>query len=196
MTLDFVITGDGIARFEDAVVLLGSRKRAYKAYGRALKHTGAKGFTQVKRALAPQVGLTQKRTVELGNLSFVRADLKSQNGRTLEVKVKASGNAISLKEFGARQFGYGVRAKAWGVSRRYPSAFIFAGTPGSGNPVMGGHVFKRTTSNSTPIERLWGPAIPKEMVKGASADAWQARAQDLGPRLRHEINVMTRGIVS
>jgi hypothetical protein len=176
-------------RFQDAVAQVGDTKKAHNAFRRAINHTGAKAKTQVVRSLAKQMGLPQRKVRE--GLSFRRA-----NFERLEYTITGQGRAMSLKEFGAKQFGYGVRAKPWGRSQRFAGAFIFAGTPSSGQPVAGGHVFKRTDGwHSTPIEKLYGPSIPKEMVKDASAAAFERTAGDLGARVGHELRRLTGGVV-
>lgn len=176
-------------RFQDGVARVGDTKKAHDAFRRAINHTGSKSKTQVVRALAKQMGVNQ---------ALVRKGLavRRANFDKLEYTITASGRELSLKEFGAKQFGYGARAKPWGNSRRFEGAFIFAGTPGSGQPVAGGHVFKRTDgSASTPIEKLYGPSVPKEMIKDASADAFTRIADDLPGRIEHEFRRLTDGVV-
>lgn len=184
------LKGDGLRKFEKACKDLGSKK-AHTAYRRALNRVNDQAFTRTKKALAPQVGLPQNKLVSLGAMRKRRASVGA-----LDAAILSNGPYLSLKEFAARQFGYGTRAKPWGQSRRFPSAFIFAGTPTSGQPVAGGHVFKRTSSKSLPIEKLYGPSIPNEMVKGESVTAWRAAARGLEPRIAHEVKVITKGIVS
>lgn len=189
--LAFQVTGKGLPRFTEAVKAVGSESRLHTVHRRALNHVGPKGFTQVKRALSRQVGLSQADTVKHGNMRVRRA-----NKVRLTFEINATGGFLSLKRFGARQFSYGVRAKPWGRAQQFPGAFIFAGHPKSGKPVAGGHVFKRTGPSSTPIEKLWGPSIPKEMVKDESRAAFERNADALPGRVRHEIRRMTRGAVT
>jgi hypothetical protein len=71
-----------------------------------------------------------------------------------------------------------VSAALWNVRRRFDGAF----------PGPGGHAFKRTTAKRFPIEKLWGPSIPKEMVKGATQAAfYQVVQASLPERLAHEL---------
>ncbi|WP_223478735.1 hypothetical protein [Oricola indica] len=185
------IEGKGMPRFTEAFQQLGTEKRAHSAYRRGVNRVGRKAFTATRRALAKQVGLSQTKTVALGNIRTTSANFQS-----LRFLIESTGATLSLKEFSAKQFGYGVRAKPWGRSQRFPHAFIFAGHPKSGRPVAGGHVFKRTGSSSLPIEKLWGPSIPKEIVKDESRDAFQTTARELPDRIRHEIRAMTKGAVT
>ncbi|WP_375261842.1 hypothetical protein [Palleronia sp.] len=175
--------------------MVGKTEKAHNAFRRAINHTGSKGRTQVVRALTKQTGA--KRATVLAALHVTKANFGS-----LEYKITARGQPLSLKEFGAKQFGYGVKAKPWGNSRRFEGAFIFAGTRKSGKFVAGGHVFKRTggfsanSGRNNAIEKMFGPSIPKELVKDASAAAFERTADDLGQRVQHELSRMTRGVVS
>lgn len=190
MALEARIAGDGLPRFQRALRDLGSTN-ALRAFSRGLNRTGDRAFTSVRRTLAKQVGLSQAKTVALGGLKRRRANLSN-----MEFKIESEGEHLSLRDFGARQFGYGVRAKPWGTSRRFAGAFIFAGSPRSGQPVRGGHVFVRTGSASYPIQMLFGPAIPNELVRGETAEAFEKATDALADRIRHELRVLTEGVVT
>lgn len=189
MTFGLKFQGSNHIRWEDAVEALGS-KNAHNAFRRGINHTGDKARTQVRRALAEQTGLKQRDLKKYGAFDSERA-----NYRRLSYTITSKGSAVPLKVFGAKQFSWGVTAKPWGVSRRFKGTFIFAGTPTSGKFVGGGHVFHRRTSASLPIERMFGPSVPTEMVQGASKKAFQDAALDLGPRIVHEVKVLTKGVV-
>lgn len=178
-------------RFRDAVAMIGEG-RARQAFARGVNRTGDKGRTKTIRALASQIGLTQAKVKSFGAIRTIRA----RPSADIEYRIESTGAKIPLKEFSARQFGYGVRAKPWGKSQKFESAFIFAGHPGSGKPVSKGDVFVRTSGSSYPIRKLFGPSVPEEMVKDQSAEAFQDSALDLGPRIAHEVRVITKGIVS
>lgn len=190
MAFTLRFTDSNHIRFGDAVAILGEGK-ARTAFRRGLNRVGNTARTKTIRALAKQVGLPQNKVRSFGAIRTRRA-----NAARLEYSIEATGRAIPLKEFSARQFGYGVRAKPWGTSRRFESAFIFAGSPGSGQFVSNGDVFIRTSSASYPIRKLFGPSIPEEIVKDQSAEAFEDAALDLGPRIAHEVRVITKGIVS
>lgn len=183
-------TGNGHEQLEQAVEALGSKKAA-TAIRRAVNHTGRKAYKQVKRAAAEQVGLSQKKLVELGGLQTSRA----RTGK-LSYEIMSSGKPLSLKHFGAKQFSYGVKAKPWGKKTKFAGAFIFVGTYRSGVPFDDGHVYQRTTTQSFPVRRLNGPSIPDEIVRGEARAAFERKAADLGDRLAHEISVLTDGVVS
>ena len=75
-----------------------------------------------------------------------------------------TGRHLALSFFGAKQFSYGVRAKIWGRAQTFRSAFVVKR--------YGGGVFKRTGKARFPIEQLWGPSVPKEMLRDEAYDAW------------------------
>ncbi len=138
-------------------------KNIRPALARAINHTGDKARTQVTRALAEQTG---------ASYSTVRKALRTipAGGTTLIYRIVSTGGYMSLKEFDARQRPEGVRAAPWGKRRVFPHTFIV--------PSLGGHVFERTGSSRYPIRKLWGPAIPKEMVKDKARAAFEVRRCD------------------
>lgn len=138
----------------------------------AVNHTVAKAETSVKRALMSQTGL---RSADIGKeLKRYSASL----GRP-EASIKSDGPYHRLSEFAARQTTGGVSAAPWGERRVFPHTFFV--------PAYGGGVFRRQGKSRFPVEQLWGPAIPKEMVKDASLDAFdRVVAVDLPARMAHE----------
>jgi predicted glycosyl hydrolase (DUF1957 family) len=94
-----------------------------------------------------------------------------------------------LREFGARQFSWGVRARVWGETQRYDGMFIYAGTFRSGQEIASGHVFQRVTTRSLPIAKQYGPSVPTEMVRNASAQEFNRTVDEMLPaRIRHELS--------
>lgn len=149
------------------------------ALGRAINHTGDKARTQVGRALVKQTGIKYGKVREA--LKTYRA-----GARGLVYRIVARGGYVSLKEFGARQTRKGVSAAPWGKRRVFPHTFIV--------PSLGGHVFERTGSGRYPIRKLWGPAIPAEMVKDQSKAAFERTvAAELPARIDYEINAILAG---
>jgi hypothetical protein len=84
---------------------------------------------------------------------------------------------LSLKEFSPRKASLGIIANPWGKKRLFPHAFFGPG----------GHVFERTPSkpqrrgprpihSGLPIRKLFGPALPKEMVKDEAERTFYAIA--------------------
>jgi hypothetical protein len=149
------------------------------ALRRAINHTGDKARTQVGRALVKQTGLKYGR---------VREELRTINATvgSLSYIIRARGGYVSLKEFAARQTQKGVSAAPWGKRRVFPHTFIVAS--------LGGHVFERKGPARYPIRKLWGPAIPAEMVKDQTKEAFEATvAADLPARVDHEISAILSG---
>ena len=163
-------------RFEAMIRRVGERD-AKLAFSRALTHEGRKGYTAVRRALRNQ---TSAKAREVSAATRFRGS----STRRLTTMIEAGGGHIPLKEFGARQFSYGVRAKVWGRTVRLRSAFIVDS--------MGGNVFKRTTSRRLPVEKMWGPSIPKEMVKDQSLSVFESSAGNVADRAMHELNRILR----
>ena len=184
---------DGLlARFGNQIAALGEGK-ARVALARAVNRAGRTTATHVRRALVKQTGLKR---------SLVNAEVKStgaahKGAGPIEFVIYARGSEVPLREFGARQFKFGVRAKPWGTSQRFAGAFIFAGSWKSGKSIAGGHVFHRTGGMSdksgrrNAIEKMFGPSIPKEMVKGETERVFQeVSRREVEQRLRHELGRM------
>ena len=146
--------------------------KARKVFAMAMNKVGRKGYTSVVRALSKQTSIKQKDV--RAATSFRRASPGS-----LATIINANGRPLSLKYFGAKQFAFGSRAKVWGKTQRFESAFIYAGTYRSGNPVGGGHVFIRTSAASKPLRTLYGPSVPNEIVKDDAYDAFEGSANEV-----------------
>ncbi|SHO65828.1 hypothetical protein SAMN02745172_02475 [Pseudoxanthobacter soli DSM 19599] len=170
-------------------VRLGNRMAAVGdklplAVYRAVRHTGDQTLTQVRRALVSQTGA---RYGAVRRVTSGRAEYGA--GRYV---IRAADRTLPLRDFGARQVKTGISAAPWKVRRRFPHMFMVSS--------LGGHVFvrvggKRKASKGSyagqmrqRITKRWGPAIPKEMVKGASEAAFFATVQAVLPRrLDHEL---------
>lgn len=176
-------TGDGIFRMEAALEKLSSGRRT-AAVRRALNHTGDKTFTQVRRAVAKQMGVPQKALTSGGRaLTRHRA-----SGANLTYEIRSSGRAMRLKEVRWRKTRGGVTAYMWGEKYDFPSAFQIAR--------WGGNFYKRKTSARFPIKALYGPNINKQLVKDESAAAFHRAIAELVPRVEHEVRVITDGVIS
>ena len=190
------VTGDGLPKLNRALDELGKETNAHRAYRIAVNRVGSKAWTATRRTLAKQVGLTQANLKKYGRIQVTKA-----NYRDLAFTVTATGKPVPLKAFGAKQFAFGVRAKPWGKSQRFPGAFIFGGNFKSGKFVGGGHVFKNTgganskSGRNNAIEMMYGPSIPKEMVKEASAESWQSFGPDLQREAERTLTKITDGVI-
>lgn len=163
-------------RYEAMIQRVGE-KDANRAFARALSHEGRKGFTAVKRAVRQQSDIPSP---------LVNAGVKFKAARTSELRTVISGfgSELPLKHFKARQFSYGVRAKIWGRHQTFKSAFIIK--------AYDANVFIRKTSKRFPVEKLWGPSIPKELVKDDSLKAFENSNTQIMDRAMHELSRILR----
>jgi hypothetical protein len=146
-------------RFEAACFRIGE-SAARQAFSLALNKEGRKAYTAHRRALAEQSSIP--RGAVTAAMKF-RASTRA----TLETRIIGTGRHLPLSVFGAKRFSYGVRAKVWGRAQTYRSAFVVGR--------FGGNVFKRTSKARFPIEQLWGPAVPVEMLRDEALAAWEAQ---------------------
>lgn len=183
MAISLQITGDGIVRFSAGLEALASEPKAKSAYRMALNDTNRAVYTRVKRDLATQMGTTQSKVVKHGNVRKINAS----NGM-LEAKIVSKGGYMPLSDFKARQTGKGVSASPWGNRRIFPKTFIVS--------KLGGNAFKRVGTKRLPIEKLWGPAVPREMVRDLSQKAFEevARAK-LPSEIERQLRRLTGGMI-
>ncbi len=172
-----------ISRLANAMAAAG--KDLPHAIRRAVNHTGDKTRTQVVRALAAQTGA--KYGVVRKALHITRA-----NYSNLSYIIHGTGRHMSLKEFGMRtrtvrlgslktkrvQRYRVVSAAPWNKRRDFPGVFLGPG----------GHAYKRASDKRLPIEKLWGPSIPREMVRDMTREAFFSTVQSTLPaRFEHEL---------
>lgn len=156
-----------------------------KIVARALKHSGDKARTAVRKALVAQTGLRYG--------VMTRAIKGRMEGGAYVIRVK--GGDVRLKYFKPRETRRGVTAAPWNKRRLYPSSFMKAGwwPKRVVKSNWNGHVFKRTGGKTKTgmdqfeVQRS-GLFIPQEMVAGASRSAFFRVAEsELMPRLLHEL---------
>lgn len=163
---------DGLARIRERL------ERAVRfspaAVALALNRTADVARTGMTRALVKQTG------IKFGTIRKATSIWRASAG-SLSAEIKMRGGYTSLTEFGARRTKKGVSAAPWGHRRVFPSTFIVKR--------YGGHVYRRAGKERFPIEKLYGPALHVEMVKGQSAEAFaKAVAKELPKRLDHELD--------
>lgn len=178
-------------RFENALASLGE-DGAVKVLGRALNHTAGVTRTAVVRAASKQSSIPL-RTVR-ASVDLIKARTSRTTRDELRALIVGTGAPIPLREFKAKQFTWGVRAKVFGKSTRFPGLFIMAGTPRSGKEVSRGHVFQNTrqfsvsSGRANRIERQDGPAVPTEIIRGEAAKVFERTLADRLPkRVAHEL---------
>jgi hypothetical protein len=172
-------TADAKAIKFEAMVQRFGQGDARKAFARAMNHEGAKAHTVIKRKLRQQTSINTSHINKA--VSFHRA-----GKQTLKTITRGTGAALPLRYFGARQFKYGVRAKIWGRGQRFPGAFIVNSI--AGNVFKNTRGFNKKSGRNNAIEKLWGPSIPKEMMKPAVVDAFHGATGDVATRAMHELN--------
>lgn len=164
-------------RFEALVYEIGQEK-ARQVFYRSINHSTAKAYTAVNRQIRTQTSIKVSDVKKAVN--WHRA-----SRRTLRAVIRATGAHISLRYFGPKQFKYGVRARVWGRSQRFPSAFMVASL---GNTVFKNtRGFNRKSGRNNAIEKLWGPSIPKELLTDAVVAAFEDRTDDIAERAAHEL---------
>jgi hypothetical protein len=157
MRVRFLEADDVRIRFEAACTRLGEGE-ARRAFSMALNKEGRKSFTQLRRSLA------QQSSIPRGAVNAATR-FTSATRNTMSTVTSGTGRHLPLSFFGAKQFSYGVRAKIWGKAQSFRSAFVVKRD--------GGGVFKRTGKARFPIEQLWGPSVPTEMLRDEAYDAWK-----------------------
>lgn len=159
-------------RYEAMVQEVGEGAAAL-AFSRALNHEGRKTFTAVKRELRKQTDIPQ--FMITASMAF-----KSSSQRNLRTIISGSGKELPLRLFKPSEFSYGVRAKVWGKHQTYRSAFIVA--------EYQGNVFHRTSKKRFPIQGMFGPSIPKEMVKDETLETFEQSGNTVMDRAMHELS--------
>lgn len=164
----------------EAMVKRANSRDAKLAMVRAINHETAKAYTQVKRVLRDETG------IKYGDINkAVKRKRASYNALRMSAAIIARGGAMPLKYFQARQFKYGVRAKPWNKARQFKGAFIVKS--------LSGHVFHRTSKKRLPIEMLWGPSLPKELVREKSVNAFNRATDQIAERAIHELSRIMGG---
>ena len=119
------------------------------AVAKAIDEVGNKTRTQVIRSVAKQAG------VPYGKAKGVINSRQAMGAGDGQYEIIARDVTLSLKEFSPRKTAKGVSAAPWGKRRLFAHTFLGPG----------GHVFVRKGKSRLPIHKLFGPNIPKEMVK-------------------------------
>lgn len=154
-------------------LLMRAAKVAPEATSRALNRTIDRARTDVTRALVSQTGL------KYGRVRKATSVLRS-SATSLSAELRARDGYTSLKDFAPRKTKRGVSAAPWGRRQVFDGSFIVK--------LYGGHVYKREGRGRFPIQKLYGPAIPNEMVMGQSRQAFYRVVEtELPKRLDHEL---------
>ncbi len=151
---------------------------------RAINRVGDKTRTQVVRALARQTG------AKYGTIRRAMRYVRANYGR-LDYRIVARGTFMPLSAFAARQTRAGVSAAPWGKRQLFRGAFIAAS--------LGGGVYVREVKEGRragrlPIRQLYGPAIPRELLRDAVRETFErAAAAELVPAVEREVGALLAG---
>lgn len=162
--------------------------RARKVIVRAINRTGNPAVTAVRREL---VKATSAPLSLVKQYVYARKAWAGDGGGAgkLEFQIIAHGRPLPLAVFRPKEFRYGVRARVWGRYQRFEGAFMRGGLwPARVDLPMGGHVFVRASAQRLPIERAYGPSLPKELLEPAIVKVFAARAAKLGDAIAHELD--------
>jgi hypothetical protein len=159
----------------EAMVRRVGEEDATRAFNRALNSEGDKIRTGVRRALRHQTG---------AKAAIVARATKSYRSsfQNLVYTIEAHGDHMGLSHFSPRQFSYGVRAKPWGRWQRFEGTFLV--------PKLHHNVFVRETSARLPIRKIWGPSIPKEMLKDATERTFREAQPDVLAEAVRQLQLM------
>ncbi|MGR8917972.1 MAG: phage tail protein [Gammaproteobacteria bacterium] len=159
-----------------------SRGRAAKATARALNKMATQVRTEASKGVRKHLPL---------KASTVRPMLQISKAspRSLVASIDALGNAVSLKEYGARPVrvrtstgdrqGVSVKATRRSGRKVVPGGFIGPG----------GHVYTRTSRARLPIEKKFGPFVSSAFLRQEVERAMRGRVRArFGDLLAHEVN--------
>lgn len=131
-----------------------------KVVMRSTNATGGTTRTLIKGTLAKETSLPPARV--LRRFKTFKAHPKNA---TFRITIK--DNHVRLIEFGGRQLrGSTTSAKVWGKRQQFKDTFI--ATMGNGRQGIFKHQRGRTASGNQKIKMLYGPALPKELMRGDS----------------------------
>ena len=157
-TIDFTVKWQG----DIASLIEKAGLKAPYAIAKAIDEVGNKTATQVKRSTAAQAG------VPYGKVNGVITVRQAMGAGGGEWSMTARDVTLSLKQFGPRKTAKGISAAPWKRRLVFPHTFFGPN----------GHVFVRRGASRLPIKKLFGPNIPKEMVKDqAETVFYQVTAQ-------------------
>ena len=159
----FELEAENLPALLKALEKLGEKKFA-RAARWALGKAGDRGYTASKRSIAKELGLKQ---------AVVAADMRKKMPAQFEFVVDSEGARLPLRYYSPRQTKKGVTARIYGRRILHPHAFIIRR--------YDGNVYRRLTKRRFPIKKLTGPAIPIEMVREHSVEAFRDALRKVFP---------------
>ena len=164
-------------------LVLAVQDRALGDYARRLRALGTSGRVVLSSTLNATGAEVRRLTVEAEarqtGLPVKTIDKAQKASRStpasLDYRIRSDGGDVRLKFFGAEEGSGGVVAHPLGAARTFAHAFMKGGRfPQRVNvSKLNGQVFERVGAKRLPLRTLKsGVAIPKEMVTGATAAAF------------------------
>jgi len=197
MSVKITVADKHLADFQTALRAIGDGA-ARPVMARALNRTGDMANTRVKRVLSSSMGVK--------NLKIHKAVVtKKASKDNLIYEIVGTGRHFSLIDskgvkattrvvprsdahFGGFTRAQFVSAGAWGVNETYDGAFIGKGRAGQTDGAGATHIFARTSAGRLPVKKLWGPSIPREMVRKNTETIVEEMVDTvLVRRLEHEL---------
>lgn len=125
---------------------------------RGLQDGGNKVRTLVRRALKEQTGVVRYGLIVERVTSYI-----ADGAGEITYNITTRGKGLPIKEFKWSVPG-NVQAMPWNVSHLFARSF---------RTKVKGLLRARTTSKRFPIRALYGPSLPKELVRDKSLDAFE-----------------------
>jgi hypothetical protein len=137
------------------------------AIARGLNEGGDKVRTRVQRALKEQTGVKAYSSITK-RVKTLRA-----HAGGLSYQIVATGKGIPIKEFPVKSSVHApVTANVWNIAHTFKRSFTTSGK---------GLLRARLGASRMPIRAFYGPALPKELGKGQSAQTFYASAAEFVP---------------
>lgn len=124
--------------------------------------------TAVRRAMAQASGAPYGRVVRVTRT-------KPASAGDLSYAINSEDEPTSLADYRPRETRKGVTAAPWRVRRTFGGSFMMGGRWQDRITLnLGGQVYVREGKARFPIVKLWGPILPREMVRegGEPLTAW------------------------
>ncbi|ACL55637.1 hypothetical protein [Methylobacterium nodulans] len=158
-----VSVGAGLSGFATAIGTLPAK--AQRAMAEGLNEGGDKTRTPVRRDLREQTNVLRYGTI------VSRTKTRRAYPGHLEYAIDGTGKGLPIKEFPVRAAARSpVTAQPWGVAHTFARSFKTSAK---------GLLRARLGPERFPIRALYGPAIPKEIIKDRVAAHFEATAPGL-----------------
>lgn len=154
-----------------------------KLLARATNREMNREKTAVRRAMVRASGAPYSRVMR-GTKTFPATP------GSLEYSIVSEDEPTSLADYSARETRAGVTAAPWRVRRTFGGSFMMGGRMQERVTLdLGGHVYMRTGKERFPIVKMWGPILPREMLRedGAPLQAWHDGVGRLQERVLREV---------